>query len=1596
MGIEKKKKNKTVRKWLVSGVLFTLLFGLIGGLIGSGVSKVYADNDEKDYSLYNRASEMAKAFDKDVGPESSDGSKWLFSYTVTRDDGSEFGRNSASAGTAGGLLGYTNEGTNWITSIFSANSTGYSYDQLRALGGDTNDLGENSLLAYGVYGSQLVNMGLVSTKDSGMANFFLGWLFSAGYWFAQLVPAVFKLLINVIAILNPFQLFFGAIDGMAAVEIPLVKDLAILVSSIYSTIQHLALIVTVPIMIGLTAVSIFMFKGSAGKKVLRVVVRVFMIFAGIPLIGSTYTAIIDGMAEGMEMGTPFADYVVMTQFVDAEGWMKSTRLAPPSTNPIVVDRDSKTASGYKLMNPVTRDMVLEINATRVAGNGWLATFFGDGGSILDEHENTVEDSFSNSGMDILTRYRTGQRFSAADYEGFAKSQLNRIDVEGVSDMFDLDADKLLEKEHLINPNRMNVFGEVTFSIFNMAGLDVDSYQNQHATNVHRYTFKSNNPDVKVSAPAAASSVGSLHGPIGLSPVAMYNFLNTEFGETSMTVYSPKTSASAWSSNDYASVTKVSSGFTGVVYAMESLVVLVTSSIIGLVYAFGLFKIAVASIPRILSGVFGTATGSMAMITKLLVSTVVLIVEIIGTLLLYTIFDTLLLGVFRGADNLISGMSGFSAFMSTAIGLKSIIIIVLSIGVAVFSIKNRTAFGKMMEEVATDVITKLMSGLDNSLNQGNMLGAGDIGGAAAQGTVLGSDGGVGTAGSGKHAAALAAGQDPDDKTKGVKDALSETLGQEQARKFADEESGREHVPKSKSELAKEAMGRAKAHKVAGAKDKVANSMGGLATAATMMGVSDLDGNARQRLNEAEAHQRTKQSDDARGIGYGEDKKPSSVGSLDISDGLHATDDQTHNMNRKEIDAMSADEVVKNTGDIDQEGASVEESGHVDGSQERLGNVIDSTGVDTESDTYLPEDGDAASALTETFGDDVETVSMDDHRSHPESVMDAPISEEGNAYLESLDESSAKHKDAMEAHLKAASVDEQKANALREEAFALESKPDITPEEAESIKNKKLEANKHDNKAEEHRKKARSLERKSQKLDAKAQDFMQKQRTAAKNPRQNQSPAVNSARKFVRAEKALQKLNAERQDLEAEANQLAKLAGGPQANPERMMEVNDRLGEVNNKIESTRPIVRELQDKAVKDLPVDNSIDVGSMSTHERGAYESARVEAARAVGQMGELKGKSAEQLVARQTQYAKQMGQKKYASKVENAEANHKQLSDDELAYGKQYDDIKRDPNAQQHDINTARNAYFTAKQKADKSFDDVVVAKTQAKAFGRTMQLAAGANAVHYSNQAKQMNETKKVLQNTSRNIRRRDERTNDIVKNKVKGRSFDPAMGRDINNTSELKVKARRLEQMGIDTSNTENAQQQYAEKVKEYKDSHAGFESNVVHLKKRIDTARQSNNFDMARRVGKQLKVATAERDNSRRVTGANLKRLEENAAGIFASDGFTVPNELMPFMQSGFKTINGDVDKVVNVASDLDLHQRRYDKLNRKYKLESTDLSTLDPAVRRSVLGLSKTINARRNQLMKAGLDQKVLNDSKSITNVVNSFRGVWTEQKKGLL
>lgn len=769
------------------------LCGLFAAVIALGIflpSTMHrafaADNSIANLSLYERASELTREFATAIAPGADkDGNTRLYMLEATKT------KSLLVPGNAGALLGYADVLSDdkgivgWLMNSYTAASATISYDQLINVinTGDVDGDGDvdkfdagakNPLYQYAVYGEALTNMGLVSASRAGMiSSMFRGLgalIMMAAYVLANIAPFLFRLALLLLVTFNPFRLFETVINGTASANLGMISGLANYVGSIYKVVQDFSVAILLPSMLAIMLVSVLMFtKGSAMKKFTRYGLRVFMLFAGLPLIGATYTGLINDMNSQVKVGSEYADYLVYSSYVNFADWVKYSRLAPPKNEMIY----NPQFSGDNSTSVADRSMILEINGTRAANTraydlskrysatSNLNKIFKTGGSTKNVDDSTYTSDQSNSFLTVLGMLwdnMKGTRYSSSDYDGEVSGQIqhiraaandadrSKIDADIVH-MYSLTASDNRTWSQKLNPfngqdwlkpivwngqkgangpnsgddyrnsakglftagaalNPVFQFGRYKMNIYNSGDLRFNSSGGYYAPSM---------PDIvtKKAAPIGLSSTNRTDSDGGLSPIAMYNFLNTTFSSTGLTVYSPTKTASDLSRDSYMAVTFAGSGINKFTRWLEDVTVMFCLAILAIMYGIMMVEVAMKSIPRILSSVFGTALGSIAFMTKLLISTAVLLVQVLGIIFFYAFSENVIMTLLLNFDSLMGKSGEYFGFGVLFDILNSIMVVLVTGAVTWFMIKNANTFREMLEEVVSTSINRLMGMLDTS-------------------------------------------------------------------------------------------------------------------------------------------------------------------------------------------------------------------------------------------------------------------------------------------------------------------------------------------------------------------------------------------------------------------------------------------------------------------------------------------------------------------------------------------------------------------------------------------------------------------------------------------------------------------------------------------------------------------------------------------------------------------------------------------------------------------------------------------------------------------------------------------------------------------
>lgn len=763
--------KKMISRAAFAGVLSLAI--VLSVLVPVGHHTFAEEGGVSDLSLYQRASELTREFATALSPGS--GVEEMYMLEKTTDD------DLLVAGNAGALLGYAevlSDDTGivgWLMNSYTAASATITYDQLMHVidnGGDSvYDAGQhNPFFQYAGYGEVLTEMGMISTVRPGFGE--LMRLVGSGtmllvYLLANAAPFLFRGALMILTTLNPFRLFETVMEGTASADLGVISGIAEYVGSMYETVQNFSIVFLFPAMLAITAFSVLVFrKGSAMKRFSRYGVRVFMLFAGLPLIGATYTGLIEDLDSKVSVGSEYADYLVLSSYVDFENWVKYSRLAPPTEttirNPRYGEDEERTLSN--------RELILEINGTRAnntraaalksrySATSDIGEIFEEGGDMSDADSGSMSQTEKKSFTKVyslLSRHMTNAKYTGSDYDGEVSGQIQKIrtqDSGSESDENDENIVKMFALSASDNrtwSDKLNVFSddpEWMKPIHWNGEEGKGSESGDDKTNSAKGLFTEgralndvfkfgkyrmniyNSGDLRYTiedgyvAPEMDDMVTSKTAPIGenrdetvggLSPIAMYNFLNTTFSNTGLTVYSPSKTASDNSRDSYAAVTFGGSGISAFTRWIENVTVMLCLAILSIAYGVMMISAAIKNIPRILTGVFGTAFGSIAFVTKLLISTAVLIIQVVGMIFLYSLSENIIMTLLLNFNQLVD--TGGSYFGTGLIFdfLGSFMITAITATVTVFMIKNMKVFKELMEEVVTNAINRVMGALDTS-------------------------------------------------------------------------------------------------------------------------------------------------------------------------------------------------------------------------------------------------------------------------------------------------------------------------------------------------------------------------------------------------------------------------------------------------------------------------------------------------------------------------------------------------------------------------------------------------------------------------------------------------------------------------------------------------------------------------------------------------------------------------------------------------------------------------------------------------------------------------------------------------------------------
>lgn len=752
------------------------VFGLtmIGG-------SAYADNEKTDkYDFYTLSSNVTAYFSEASKPGEGEG--------LSSAEG--WDQIAKNAGEGGDLLGYgdgdISSFSGWLTSAATGASNTVGYDSLKVRDNESIDANSTygGVLAYAQYGSLLNALGLDSTSTGlglHLQNMLFGSIMALLYMLAGGIDTIFSAVIWLLETFNPFKLFFSAIsasstemaNGMTGGQgVPeWMKSLDTWFSGWYQALVNLSWTVLIPLFIFTFIFSSLMWKkGSALGGLKKLVVRMLFLGFGLPLIGSMYTASLSVMKDATAGAGMGATRVVISTFADFEGWAKTNRLAVPlkgatlawdplkqaPTGGSVNKLRQTTVAINKLANKKAFEDVADINPSDL---GSISTAAMEADTSAD---GGLPQRTYVAAMGMLLRYTNSQSYQASDFETAIKGRISQQASGGIeaaktcaTTWFNVQADGSTKADGKSGCSETKASQNPVLKVVENSGLTTKTSKDGDV--VFTTPPASDYPrDVVVSPNKADKGFKKAN----LSALSMYNYLNTVFDKSSLTVYSSDKAVSSATREYHNSVNLVGSAGVNWLYWVNGAVTLLCFIVLGLGYAFGMLTGAIKNSLHIITAVPFATLGSIAGIAKVVIYTFTMITEIIGTMFIYRLAQEIILSIpsiFEGGlEHMFDSMGGFGTYLKNSGNVTLFTSLVSTVLLLILTWKLmhfRGAFVKGLNEAVTKIVDKFLdTNIMPPAGGGKLMpalasGIGAGAGSAAANRLMGGRGGLGS-GSGR--------------------------------------------------------------------------------------------------------------------------------------------------------------------------------------------------------------------------------------------------------------------------------------------------------------------------------------------------------------------------------------------------------------------------------------------------------------------------------------------------------------------------------------------------------------------------------------------------------------------------------------------------------------------------------------------------------------------------------------------------------------------------------------------------------------------------------------------------------------------------------
>ena len=489
----------------------------------------------------------------------------------------------------------------------------------------------------------------------------------------------------------------------------------------------------------------------------------FFLFVGIPMCGLAYTSLLDFAITCIDaddslntgatkmLASTFCNFELFALGSDGDidKAFKYNNSAYGGTLGGITPYYKDGAIQYVKQSPF--DVCLELN--KLGSGSTLSAYTPSSGSTT-----TATDAIGDN-LDALTYKGDGSgtfTFTNSAPDGDADAWVNST-LAGYASGKHFDAEQYasawITKHWLLSDNAKVYAGKFVESFSDVhkvvnsaekmpAGVDTPKTM-VNAQGVRFWQGVENNPFHAVGANSGLIDNGFGHGhtisnmPIrefSPSPISIYNYLNTSFSSTGAVVTSSQQSFTTASRQQHQSVTLAGQGLAAVSNLSLCLSVMICDIIIGFFYALALLGGNIKRSFQAISSLPFAAMGMISAIAKVVSYTALMIIEIIGTVLMYGIASEALYVVGKTIMNMLNKLVGGAFIASAGADVKyavgsmstifcNIFATLIFIIVTIKLVKIRKPVIRALESVADNVIQQFTKNIQNSTLSGRLAAQG---------------------------------------------------------------------------------------------------------------------------------------------------------------------------------------------------------------------------------------------------------------------------------------------------------------------------------------------------------------------------------------------------------------------------------------------------------------------------------------------------------------------------------------------------------------------------------------------------------------------------------------------------------------------------------------------------------------------------------------------------------------------------------------------------------------------------------------------------------------------------------------------------------